>query len=37
VVKRMTEALGGKVTFESKAGEGTKFIVKLPKITARSM
>ena len=37
VVKRMTEALGGTVTFESKAGKGTKFIVKLPKITARSM
>ena len=30
VVKRMTEALGGSVTFESKVGEGTKFIVSLP-------
>jgi len=30
VVKRMTEALGGTVTFESKAEEGTKFIVSLP-------
>jgi PAS domain S-box-containing protein len=30
VVKRMTEALGGTVTFESKVGEGTKFIVSLP-------
>jgi len=29
VVKRMTEALGGTVTFESKVGEGTKFIVSL--------
>ena len=31
VVKRMTEALGGTVTFESKKGEGTKFTVCLPK------
>jgi PAS domain S-box-containing protein len=31
VVKRMTEALGGTVTFESKEGEGTKFTVCLPK------
>ncbi len=30
VVKRMTEALGGTVSFESKVGEGTKFIVSLP-------
>jgi PAS domain S-box-containing protein len=30
VVKRLTEALGGNVTFESKVGEGTKFIVSLP-------
>jgi PAS domain S-box-containing protein len=30
VVKRMTEALGGSVTFESKVGKGTKFIVRLP-------
>jgi PAS domain S-box-containing protein len=28
VVKRMTEALGGTVTFESKEGEGTKFILR---------
>jgi PAS domain S-box-containing protein len=31
VVKRMTEALGGTVTFESKLGKGTKFIVRLPQ------
>ncbi len=30
VVKRMTEALGGEVTFESEVGKGTKFIVRLP-------
>ena len=30
VVKRMTEALGGTVTFESEEGKGTKFIVWLP-------
>ena len=30
VVKRMTEALGGTVTFESEAGKGTKFIISLP-------
>ncbi len=30
VIKRMTEALGGKVTFESQEGKGTKFIVRLP-------
>ncbi len=33
VVKRMTEALGGTVTFESQADNGTKFIVRLPKRT----
>jgi PAS domain S-box-containing protein len=31
VVKRMTEALGGKVSFESREGKGTKFVVRLPK------
>ena len=38
VVKRMTEALGGSVTFESEVGKGAKFIVKLPQkgITANS-
>jgi PAS domain S-box-containing protein len=30
VVKRMTEALGGTVTFESEEGKGTKFILRLP-------
>ena len=31
VIKRMTEALGGNVTFESEVGKGTKFTVRLPK------
>jgi PAS domain S-box-containing protein len=31
VVKRLTAALGGTVTFESEEGKGTKFIVRLPK------
>jgi PAS domain S-box-containing protein len=31
VVKRMAEALGGTVTFESEVGEGTKFIIRLPR------
>jgi signal transduction histidine kinase len=30
VVKRMTEALGGTVAFESQHGKGTEFIVRLP-------
>ena len=30
VIKRMTEALGGTVTFESQEGKGTTFIVRLP-------
>ena len=29
VVKRMTEALGGTVTFESQKGKGTTFIIRL--------
>ncbi len=31
VVKRMTDALGGTVTFESEVGKGTKFFIRLPK------
>ncbi len=30
VVKRMTEALGGTITFESEIGKGTKFIITIP-------
>jgi len=30
VIKRMTEALGGNVTYESEVGKGTKFIIHLP-------
>jgi PAS domain S-box-containing protein len=33
VVKRLTETMGGKVTFESEVGKGTKFIVSLPSTT----
>jgi signal transduction histidine kinase len=32
VVKRLTEALGGTVTFESEEGKGSKFIIRLPSI-----
>ncbi len=31
VVKRMTDALGGTVSFESEVGKGTKFFIRLPK------
>jgi signal transduction histidine kinase len=31
VVKRMTEALGGKVTFETEPGVGSKFHIHLPQ------
>jgi PAS domain S-box-containing protein len=31
VIKRMTEALSGNVTFESKEGRGTKFTVRFPQ------
>ena len=31
VIKRMTEALGGTVSFESQEGKGTTFIVRLPR------
>ncbi len=30
VVKRLVEALNGKISFESEAGKGTKFVVELP-------
>ncbi len=30
VVKRMVEALNGKVTFESETGKGTKFTIRFP-------
>ena len=30
VVKRLTEALGGTITFESEVGKGTKFLIELP-------
>jgi PAS domain S-box-containing protein len=36
VIKRMTEALGGMVTFESQEGKGTTFIVRLPPLPAIS-
>ena len=35
VVKRMAEALGGTVSFESKEGKGTTFIVRLPPQSAK--
>ncbi len=37
VVKRLAEALNGKITFESETGKGTKFILQLPlkEITKR--
>ncbi len=36
VVKRMTEGLGGTVTFESEEGKGTTFIVRLPPSKKRN-
>jgi PAS domain S-box-containing protein len=34
VIKRMTESLGGKVTFESQEGKGTTFTMRLPQTRA---
>jgi signal transduction histidine kinase len=31
VVKKLTEALNGTITFESREGKGTKFIIDFPK------
>jgi PAS domain S-box-containing protein len=32
VVKRLVEALNGKISFESQVGKGTKFIIELPQV-----
>jgi PAS domain S-box-containing protein len=37
VVKRLTEALGGAITFESQVGRGTKFIVRLPPLKGETI
>jgi PAS domain S-box-containing protein len=34
VVKRLTEALGGSINFESQEGKGTKFVIELPMAPA---
>ena len=31
MIKRITEALGGAVSFESQEGKGTNFIIRLPQ------
>ena len=31
LVKRLAEAIGGKLTFESESGKGTTFFVELPE------
>ena len=36
VVKRLTESLGGTVTFESQGGKGTTFIIRLPQFPPKS-
>ncbi len=33
VVKRITESIGGTICFESEVGKGTKFIMRLPKLS----
>jgi len=35
VVKRMTESLGGTVSFESEEGKGTTFTIHLPQIVKK--
>jgi two-component system, NtrC family, nitrogen regulation sensor histidine kinase NtrY len=30
VVKRLTDSLSGKISFESEVGKGTKFVLELP-------
>ena len=35
VIKRMTDALGGTVSFESQEGKGTTFIIRLPQRNKR--
>ena len=37
VIKRMTEALGGTVSFESQEGKGTTFIVRLPPLKTKKV
>jgi signal transduction histidine kinase len=37
VIKRMTESLGGTVTFESQEGKGTTFIIKIPSETQKTV
>jgi signal transduction histidine kinase len=36
-VKRMAEALGGTVSFESQEGKGTTFIVRLPPLKPKKV
>ena len=36
VVKKLTEALGGNITFESEPGKGTKFAIELPTSSTQS-
>ena len=34
IVKRYVELMGGSVSFQSKAGEGTTFTIKIPNLVA---